>query len=128
MLATFGVLQVFWSMSWFFLLFMWIMLVFRVFGDLFRDTETGGVAKVLWIVFIIALPFLGVFVYLISRGNAMAQREVAAVQQQDQAARQYIREAAGSSGADELARLVELKNSGVIDDAEFAKMKSKLVG
>ncbi|MBI4933405.1 MAG: PLDc N-terminal domain-containing protein [Actinobacteria bacterium] len=128
MLATFGVLQVFWSMIWFFLLFMWIMLVFRVFGDLFRDTETGGFAKVMWIVFIIVLPFLGVFVYLIARGNAMAQREVSAVQQQEQAARQYIREAAGTSSADELARLVELKNSGVIDDAEFAKMKAKIVG
>jgi Phospholipase_D-nuclease N-terminal/Short C-terminal domain len=128
MLATFGVLQVFWSMIWFFLLFMWIMLVFRVFGDLFRDTETGGLAKVLWIVFIIVTPFLGVFVYLIARGNKMAEREVKAVHQQDQAARQYIREAAGSSGADELARLVDLKNSGVIDEAEFAKMKAKIVG
>ena len=129
MLATFTVLQVFWSMLWFFLFFMWIMLVFRVFGDIFRDQETGGVAKVLWIVFIIVLPFLGVFVYLISRGDRMAAREVAAIQAQDQAARQYIKEAAGgTSTADELARLAELKNQGVITDAEFATMKAKLIG
>jgi hypothetical protein len=129
MLATFGVMQVFWSMIWFFLLFMWIMLVFRVFGDLFRDRETGGFAKVLWIVFIIIVPFLGVFVYLIARGNKMAEREVAAIQQQDQAARDYIRDAAGSaSPADELARLADLKEKGHITDAEFAAMKAKVVG
>ena len=129
MLATFTVLQVFWSMLWFFLFFMWIMLVFRVFGDIFRDQETGGFAKVLWIVFIIVTPFLGVFVYLITRGNAMTAREVAAVQAQEQAARQYIQQAAGTtSAADELARLAELKNQGVISDDEFAKMKAKLIG
>ncbi len=129
MLATFTVLQVFWSMLWFFLFFMWIMLVFRVFGDIFRDRETGGVAKVLWIVFIIALPFLGVFVYLITRGNKMAEREVGAIQAQEQATRQYIKDAAGgTSTADELSRLAELKNQGVITDAEFATMKAKLIG
>ena len=129
MLATFTVLQVFWSMLWFFLFFMWIMLVFRVFGDIFRDQETGGFAKVLWIIFIIMLPFLGVFVYLVARGNKMAEREVATIQAQDQAARQYIKEAAGgTSAADELARLAELKNQGVLSDDEFATMKAKLIG
>ncbi len=129
MLATFTVLQVFWSMLWFFLFFMWIMLVFRVFGDIFRDQETGGGAKVLWIIFIIVTPFLGVFVYLLARGNKMAEREVATIQAQDQAARQYIKEAAGgTSTADELARLAELKNQGVLSDDEFATMKAKLIG
>lgn len=128
MLATFGVLQVFWSLIWFFLLFMWIMLVFRVFGDLFRDHETSGVAKVLWIVFIILLPFLGVFVYLVARGNKMAEREVAAIKAQDQAARAYIKDAAGVSSADELARLAELKDKGVISDAEFNSLKAKVIG
>ena len=129
MLATFAVGQVLWSMLWFFLFFMWIMLVFRVFGDIFRDQETGGFAKVLWIIFIIMLPFLGVFVYLVARGNKMAEREVATIQAQDQAARQYIKEAAGgTSTADELARLAELKNQGVLSDDEFATMKAKLIG
>lgn len=128
MLANFGVMQVFWSMLWFFLFFLWIMLVFRVFADLFRDKDTGGFAKVLWIIFIIVTPFLGVFVYLIARGRQMAERDVAAIEAQDAAAKQYIREAAGSSGADELARLVELKEKGAIDDAEFQKMKAKIVG
>jgi hypothetical protein len=128
MLATFGVLQVFWSMIWFFLFFMWIMLVFRVFGDIFRDQETGGFAKVLWIVFIIVLPFLGVFIYLIARGNKMAEREVASIKAQDEAARAYIKDAAGASSADELARLAELKDKGVISDAEFASLKAKVIG
>ncbi|MFZ4720163.1 MAG: SHOCT domain-containing protein [Ilumatobacteraceae bacterium] len=128
MLATFGVLQVFWSMVWFFLFFMWIMLVFRVFGDIFRDSETGGFAKVLWIVFIIVLPFLGVFIYLIAKGQGMASRDVAAIKAQDDAAKQYIRQAAGTSTADELARLAELKDKGVITDAEFASMKAKVIG
>jgi hypothetical protein len=121
-------MQVFWSMVWFFLFFMWIMIVFRVFGDLFRDKETGGFAKVLWIVFIIATPFLGVFVYLIARGNKMAEREVASIQAQDAAAKQYIREAAGSSSADELARLHDLKEKGAITEAEYATMKAKVIG
>ncbi len=128
MLATFAVGQVLWSLIWFFLLFTWIMLVFRVFGDIFRDHETGGAAKVLWIVFIIVLPFLGVFVYLIARGNKMAEREVAAIKAQDQAARAYIKDAAGASSADELARLAELKDKGVISDAEFASLKAKVIG
>jgi ABC-type multidrug transport system fused ATPase/permease subunit len=130
MLATFAVGQVLWSLVWFFLLFMWIMLVFRVFGDLFRDHETGGFAKVLWIIFIIVLPFLGVFVYLIARGNKMAEREVAAMKAQEEAARTYIQQAAGGavSHADELARLAELKDKGVISDEEFASLKAKVIG
>lgn len=127
MIASFGVGQVFFSLIWFFLFVTWIMLVFRVFGDIFRDTEASGGAKVFWILFVIVFPFIGVFTYLISRGDKMAAREVKALEAQEQAARQYLREAVGTSGAEELHRLVELKEKGVINDDEFARMKARIV-
>ncbi len=127
-MVAFGLLDVFFSMLFFFLFFVWIMLLFRITIDLFRDKDTSGVSKVLWFLFLIFAPYLGAFVYIIVRGGGMAEREVAQIQAQDQAARQYIREAAAPSVTDELARLAELKDKGIIDDAEFAKMKAKIVG
>jgi hypothetical protein len=129
-LADFGVGQVLWSMLWFFLIFIWIMLLFRVFADIFRDREMGGVAKTLWILFVIITPYLGVFVYLIARGHKMVQNDVADAQAADAAMQEYIRNATGgaASPAAELARLGELKEKGLIDDAEFAAAKAKLLG
>ena len=129
MFAAFGVGQVLWSMIWFFLFFLWIMLLFNVFGDLFRDHELSGIAKVLWIVFLVIAPYLGVFIYLIVRGPGMAQREMKRMESQEAAVRQYIQGAAGTtaSAADELARLAQLKAQGVIDEAEFAALKAKLL-
>jgi hypothetical protein len=122
-------LSIFFSMMWFFLFFIWIMLLFRCIMDIFRDKESGGFAKFLWLVFIIVLPFLGVFVYIIAKGNSMAEREVSSMQQQQAAADAYIRETAGTpSSADELARLHELKEKGAIDDAEYAALKAKVIG
>lgn len=119
----------FWLMLWFFLWIIWIWLLIRVFGDLFR-AEMSGWAKAGWMVFILILPFLGVFVYLITQGDAMGRREVEKMEAIDRAQRQYIREAAGSAGgvADELEKLASLKNSGVISDAEFESQKAKLLG
>ena len=128
MLASdFGSGQVLWSMLWFFLFFIWIWLLIAVFSDIFRSHDLGGFAKALWIIFCIFLPYLGVFVYLIARGNKMGEHAQEAVQAQDAAARQYIRDATGTSGspADELARLADLKAQGVIDDAEFQRLKAK---
>ena len=127
-MVSFGLLDVFFSMLYFFLFFVWIMLLFRIFADIFRDKEASGFSKVLWILFLIVLPFLGAFIYIIAKGGSMAQREVEQVQAQEAAARQYIREAAAPSAAEELARLAVLKEKGVIDDAEFAAMKAKIVG
>jgi len=123
-------LGIFFSMLWFFIFVLWIMLVFRVFVDIIRDHSMGGFAKVLWIIFTIAAPFVGVFVYLIARGGKMAENEAKAAAAQEQAMREYVRQAAGTSGsaADELARLSDLHKQGVIDDAEFARLKSKVVG
>ena len=129
LLATFGVGQVLLSMFWFFLFFIWIMLLFRVIADIFRSHDISGAMKVIWLLFVIVTPYLGVFVYLIARGGHMANNEMAAMQSQDAAAREYIRAAAGSTGtADELARLAELHKAGTLSDAEFAAAKAKIVG
>jgi hypothetical protein len=131
MLASdFGTGQVFWSMLWFFLFFIWIWILITVFADIFRSHDMGGLAKTLWVIFVIIVPYLGVFVYLIARGHKMSEHAMEAAQANDAAARAYIQQAAGTSAssADELARLADLKSKGVIDDAEFAKMKAKIVG
>ena len=127
--SDFGSGQVFLSMLWFFLFFIWIWLLITVFADIFRSPDLSGGGKALWSIFVIFLPYLGVFVYLIARGGKMHEHAVQQMQQQDAAARAYIRDAAGSSGpADQLERLVDLKNQGVIDDAEFQRMKAKIAG
>jgi energy-coupling factor transporter transmembrane protein EcfT len=125
--ADFPVFQVFLSMIWFFLFVLWIMLLFRVFADIFRSRDLSGVAKVIWLVFVILLPYLGVFVYLIARGNKMAENDIQSAQAQDEAFREYVRSAAGTSAspADELARLADLRERGIIDDEEFAALKQR---
>jgi uncharacterized membrane protein len=126
MIATFGVLQVFFSMLWFFLFIVWIMLLFRVYADIFRSDDMGGFAKAIWIIVCIVFWVLGPMVYIIARGGKMAEREVKAAQDQEAAMKQYIQQAAGSgSVADELHRLSELKDKGVISDAEFQSLKAK---
>jgi Short C-terminal domain/Phospholipase_D-nuclease N-terminal len=127
LLAEFGTGQVLWSMLWFFLFFIWIWLLIVVFGDIFRSHDLSGWAKAIWCIFIIFLPYLGVFVYLIARGGKMHEHAVETAQAQDQAMRQYVRDVAGSGGstADELARLADLREKGVISDAEFEQLKAK---
>jgi hypothetical protein len=125
-----GVGQVFWSFIWFTLFFIWIWLLITVFADIFRSHDMGGFAKFLWVIFVIFMPYLGVFVYLIARGHKMSQHAQEDAQRIDAAQRAYIRDAAGSSGspAEELSRLADLKAQGVIDDAEFNRLKSQVVG
>ena len=126
--AEFGTGQVFWSMLWFFMFFIWIWLLIIVFGDIFRSHDLGGFAKALWVIFIIVVPYLGVFVYLIARGHKMQEHAVAAAQAQDAANKAYIQSAvSGKSPAEELTALADLKAKGVIDDAEFQSMKAKIV-
>ena len=128
-LSTFGTGQVFWSMLWFFCFFIWIWLLIMVFSDIFRSHDMSGLAKALWIVFVIVLPYLGVLVYLIARGKEMTQHRIDDAQAVDAAQRQYIQSVAGSgsgaSAADEIARLADLKEKGVIDEAEFQAGKAK---
>lgn len=124
------ILGIFWTMLMFFLWFAWIVLLFRVFGDIFRNRDMGGAAKALWSIFVIAVPFLGVFIYLIAHGRSMTGRDVAAAQAQEEAFRAYVQDAAGpsaSSTADELTKLSELKDRGVLTDGEYAEQKAKLL-
>jgi hypothetical protein len=128
--TEFGTGQVLWSMLWFFMFFIWIWLLITVFADIFRSHDIGGFAKALWVIFVIFIPYLGVFVYLIARGHKMHDHAVEAAQAQDAAARAYIQQATGTtaSSADEIARLADLKERGVIDDAEFQRLKAKAIG
>jgi hypothetical protein len=125
LLAEFGTGQVFWSMLWFFMWFIWIWLLIIVFSDIFRSRDLSGWGKALWSIFVIVLPYLGVFVYLIARGKKMGEHAAEAAQAQDAAMRQYVQSAAGtSSPAEELTKLADLKARGVIDDAEFERLKA----
>lgn len=123
------VLGVFWSMVFFFFWIIWLMLLFRVFADIFRSDDLGGFAKTLWVLFVIVVPYLGVFIYFLARGQKMSEHAVQAAQAQAEAQRAYIQSAVGttSSSADELARLADLKNQGVISDAEFQQLKAKVI-
>ena len=128
MLAELGTGEVLWSIFWFFLFFIWIMILFRVFGDIFVSQDLSGFAKVMWCLFVIFLPYLGVFVYLIARGDDMARHAMQAAQVQDAAAREYIQSVASTSSADELAKLAALKADGTLTEAEFDAAKAKLLG
>ena len=120
---------IFWSMMWFFLWIIWLMLLFRVIGDIFRSQDLGGFAKVMWLLLVIVLPFFGIFIYMIARGHAMAQHDMNAAQARDEQFKAYVQQVAPSSGsADELAKLAELHQSGVLTDAEFAQQKAKVLG
>jgi Short C-terminal domain/Phospholipase_D-nuclease N-terminal len=123
--SEWGTGQVFWSMLWFFMFFIWIWLLIIVFSDIFRSHDLGGVAKAIWVIFVILVPYLGVFVYLIARGHKMQEHAVEAAQAQDTAMRQYVQSVAPVSPADELAKLADLKAKGVIDDAEYERLKTK---
>ena len=121
---------VFLSMLYFFLFFIWIWILFTVFVDIFRSHDLSGWAKALWTIFVIILPFLGCFVYLIARGGKMQERKIQEASQQKQAFDSYVREAAGSSGGDipsQLTKLADLKAQGVLTDAEFEAEKAKVL-
>ena len=125
--SDFGTGQVFLSMLYFFLFFIWIWLLIIVFSDIFRSRDLSGWAKALWVIFVIILPYLGVFVYLIARGSKMQEHAAQAAQAQDAAMRQYVQDTVqdGTSTADELSKLADLKAKGVIDDAEFERLKAQ---
>jgi uncharacterized membrane protein len=126
----FPVLGAFWSIMWFFLWIMWFVLLFRVVLDIFRDDDLSGWAKTGWLVFTIVLPFLGVFVYVIARGKDMGKREQRHAQAKREQTERYIRETAGEAGtseADELAKLSEIRARGDITDDEYRRAKEKVL-
>jgi len=121
------ILGVFWSMIMFFLFVAWLMLLFRVFADIFRS-DMGGLAKGVWSIFVIVVPLLGVLIYLIAHGDGMRNRDIAVAQQNEAAFQSYVRQAAGSDGvASELSQLSDLRASGALTDAEFDAQKAKLL-
>jgi putative oligomerization/nucleic acid binding protein/phospholipase D-like protein len=121
-------LDAFLTMMWFFLWVLWFFLLFRIIMDIFRSKDMNGWGKAGWLAFVIILPFLGVFVYLIARGHKMAEHDVTQAQQEDQAMRAYVQDAAGgASPADELTKLADLRDRGVITEADFQQGKDKIL-
>lgn len=125
----FPLLDGFLLMLWFFLWILWIFLVVRIIMDVFTSDDLSGWAKAGWLVFVIALPLLGVLAYLIVRGAHMAERRARAARAQDEALRAYIRDAAGTDGGgpSDLAKLAELREKGLISEAEFQQGKAKIL-
>jgi membrane protein implicated in regulation of membrane protease activity len=111
-----------------FLWVIWIWILIYVFIDIFRSRDLSGWGKALWFLFVLFIPLIGVLVYLIVRGSSMQDRARQEAQQQDQAARRYIQEAAGApSTADQLTQLADLRDRGVITPAEFESQKAKIL-
>ena len=129
--SNYPVLDIFWSILEFFLWVIWIWLLIWIFIDIFRSHDLSGWAKALWFLFVLIIPLVGVLVYLIVRGGSMHERSVQQVQQQDEAFKQYVQQAAASSPAstaDQLAKLADLRDRGVITSDEFDREKQKLLG
>ena len=122
--ADYPFLDVMWTMLVFFLWVAWFMLLFRVFGDIFRRRDIGGGGKTLWIIFVIVLPFLGVLIYLIAQHDGMRERSTREAAGQKAAFDDYVRETAGGS-AGEIAKAKELLDQGTITQAEFDAIKTK---
>ena len=126
--SSYPLLNLFWTMCIFFLWVIWIWILIWVFIDIFRSHDLSGWAKALWFVFVLFIPLIGVLVYLIARGGKMHERAVRTAQQQDQQFRQYVQDAAGSGNtADQLAKLADLRDRGVITPAEFEAQKAKVL-
>ncbi|MFC1407057.1 MULTISPECIES: SHOCT domain-containing protein [Streptacidiphilus] len=134
-MSGYPLLDLFWTMLWFFLWIMWLFLLFRIFADIFRSDDLGGWGKAGWLIFVIILPFVGVLVYLIVRGSTMNRRDLEQAQQREAAFQEYVRQAAGSDGGssgsgshvDQLATLAELKRNGALSPDEYDRAKAKLL-
>lgn len=122
--ADYPFLDILWTMFIFFLFVIWIWILITVFADIFRRKDASGGKKALWIIFVIALPYLGVFVYLISNSEGMADRNVQQMQKQQAATDDYIRSVSGGSAA-EIEKAKGLLDSGAITQAEFDTIKAK---
>lgn len=119
-------LDVFWVMLWFYLMFVWIWLMISIFSDIFRR-PLSGIWKAAWVFVLIAFPIAGALVYLIVNGSDMQVRAANKMAEVESAQAEYIRSVAGSSTADELSKLVSLRDSGALTADEFAAQKAKLL-
>ena len=125
---SYPVLGAFWTVLMIFLWVIWFWILITIFIDLFRSHDLSGWAKALWFIFILLLPLIGVLVYLIARGGKMHQHAEQDAQASEQQFRQYVQEAAGSGNtADQLTKLVDLRDRGVISPEEFEREKAKIL-
>ena len=126
---TYPLADLFGTMLGFFVLVIWLWLLIVIFSDIFRSRDMGGGAKMLWVLFVIILPFLGTFIYLIARGGKMHERAAAQAAQRQKAFDNYVKETAGAgtNSTDQLAQLAELRKQGAITDAEFEAQKEKIL-
>jgi len=122
--ADFSVGEFLLWLVWIFLFVVWFWLLITIFADIFRRHDIHGGMKTLWVIFVIVLPFLGIFVYLISQSKGMAERNIAQAQAQQEQLRQIV----GTGSADELMKLDQLKASGSLTDDEYQKMRAKIIG
>jgi hypothetical protein len=126
--SSYPILDIFWTIFEFFLFFLWIWLAIMVFADIFRSHDIGGGVKALWVIFIILVPYLGVLAYLLFRGGSMHERAAAQAALQQKMFNQRVQDAGnGSTTADQLHKLADLKEKGFITDAEFQAEKAKLL-
>jgi putative oligomerization/nucleic acid binding protein/phospholipase D-like protein len=118
------------SMLFFFLWVIWFWLLIKVFADVFRRDDIGGGAKTLWIIFVIILPYLGVFIYLITQSHHIAQRDMSQAQSQKAQFDDYVRSVSGSGGgaAGEIAQAKQLLDQGTITQTEYDALKAKALG
>jgi Short C-terminal domain len=127
-MMDYPLLDVFFTMLWFFLWVLWIFLVVKVVVDIFRSQDLGGWGKAGWLIFVLLLPFLGVFVYVIARGRSMGDREMAQMMKQEAAFEDYVKTTARvPSQADELSKLAHLRDHGDISEADYQQAKSKIL-
>jgi ABC-type multidrug transport system fused ATPase/permease subunit len=125
---SYPVLGAFWTIFIIFLWVIWFWILITVFIDIFRSHDLSGWAKALWFIFVLFIPLIGVLVYLIARGGKMHQRAERDAQQQEQEFRSYLQETAGSATpADQLAKLADLRDRGVITAEEFDREKTKIL-
>ena len=127
---NYPLLNVFWTIFEVFLWVVWFWILITVFIDIFRSHDLSGGAKALWFLFVLLIPLIGVLVYLIVRGSSMHERQARDMQQQDAEARRYIQQAAAeapASTADQLTKLADLRDRGVISAEEFEREKAKVL-
>jgi type VI protein secretion system component VasK len=125
---SYPILGAFWTIFIIFLWVIWIWVLIWIFIDIFRSHDLSGWAKALWFLFVLLIPLIGVLVYLIVRGGKMQERSVRDQQQADQEFRSYVQEAASAgTPADQLAKLADLRDRGVISAAEFEREKAKIL-
>jgi len=127
---SYPLLGVFWTILELFLFVIWFWILITVFIDIFRSKDLSGWGKALWFLFVLLIPLIGVLVYLIVRGGSMHERAVQDARHQDQEFRQYVQQAAASgpaSTADQLTKLADLRDRGVISAEEFDREKAKIL-